>query len=118
LGRSVLHLEADAYRFNKRLCPQKKRDWQSDCGRSSGEENAMNRFLGAAGVVVLALACQAAYAAENPPQNCFLAHAKAEGRNTQAATEKALKLLRHHIADQHLIIPGGKKIGRSGCYRT
>jgi hypothetical protein len=76
----------------------------------------MNRFLGAAGVVVLALACQAAYAAENPPQNCFLAHAKAEGRNTQAATEKALKLLRHHIADQHLIIPGGKKIGPTSVH--
>jgi hypothetical protein len=71
----------------------------------------MNRFLVAAGLVAVALACQAAHAAENAPENCFVAKAKAEARNAKAATDKALKLLRHHIADQHLIIPGGKKIG-------
>jgi hypothetical protein len=29
---------------------------------------------------------------------------------------KALKLLRHHIADQHLIIPGEKKIGPTSVH--
>jgi hypothetical protein len=76
----------------------------------------MNRFLGTAGLVVFALACQAAHSAENPPQNCFVAKAKAEARNEKAASDKALKLLRHHIADQHLIIPGGKTIGPTSVH--
>ena|SRR5690349_20043195 len=80
-----------------------------------GEENAMNRFLVAAGLVAVALACHA-HAAENAPENCFVAKAKAEARNAKAATDKALKLLRHHIADQHLIIPGGKKIGPTSVH--
>lgn len=76
----------------------------------------MNRFLGTAGLLVFALACQAAHAEESPPQNCFVAKAEAKARNAQAATDKALKLLRHHIADQHLIIPGGKKIGPTSVH--
>jgi hypothetical protein len=57
-----------------------------------------------------------AHAGESPPQNYFVATAKAEARNAKAATDKALKLLRHHIADQHLIIPGGKKIGPTSVH--
>jgi hypothetical protein len=64
----------------------------------------------------VALACQAAHAAESAPENCFVAHAKAEARTAKAASDKALKLLRHHIADQHLIIPGGKKIGPTSVH--
>jgi hypothetical protein len=64
----------------------------------------------------IALACQAAYAAESAPENCFVAHAKAEARTAKAASDKALKLLRHHIADQHLIVPGGKKIGPTSVH--
>jgi hypothetical protein len=59
----------------------------------------------------VALACQAAHAAESAPENCFVANAKAEGRNAKVATDKALKL-----ADQHLIIPGGKKIGPTSVH--
>jgi hypothetical protein len=76
----------------------------------------MNRFLGTAGLVVFALACQVAHAGESPPQNYFVATAKAEARNAKAATDKALKLLRHPIADQHLIIPGGKAIGPTSVH--
>jgi hypothetical protein len=64
----------------------------------------------------VALACQAAHAAESAPENCFVANAKAEARNAKVAADKALKLLRHHIADQHLIIPGGKKIGPTSVH--
>jgi hypothetical protein len=81
-----------------------------------GEENAMNRFLVVAGRVAVALACQAAHAAESAPENCFVANAKAEARNAKVAADKALKLLRHHIADQHLIVPGGKKIGPTSVH--
>jgi hypothetical protein len=66
--------------------------------------------------LAVALACQAAHAAESAPENCFVANAKAEGRNAKVATDNALKLLRHHIADQHLIIPGGKKIGPTSVH--
>jgi hypothetical protein len=75
----------------------------------------MNRFLVVAGLVA-ALACQVAHAAESAPENCFVANAKAEARNAKVAADKALKLLRHHIADQHLIIPGGKKIGPTSVH--
>jgi hypothetical protein len=75
----------------------------------------MNRFLVAA-VVALALTCQAAHAIESAPENCFVASAKAEARNAHVATDKALKLLRHHIAEQHLVIPGGKKIGPTSVH--
>jgi hypothetical protein len=44
----------------------------------------------------IALACQAAYAAESAPENCFVAHAKAEARTAKAASDKALKLLPSH----------------------
>jgi hypothetical protein len=76
----------------------------------------MNRFLVVAGLVVVVLACQAAHVAESAPENCFVANAKAEARNAKVAADKALKLLRHHIADQHLIIPGGKKIGPTSVH--
>jgi len=76
----------------------------------------MNRFLVVAGLVTVVLACQAAHAAESAPENCFVANAKAEARNAKVAADKALKLLRHHIADQHLIIPGGKKIGPTSVH--
>jgi hypothetical protein len=64
----------------------------------------------------VALACQTADAADSAPENCFVAHAKAEARTAKAASDKALKLLRHHIADQHLIVPGGKKIGPTSVH--
>jgi len=76
----------------------------------------MNRLLGTAGVVVFALAGQIAHATENSPQNCFVAKAKAEARNEKVAADKALKLLRHHVAEQHLIVPGGKSIGPTSVH--
>ena len=48
----------------------------------------MNRFLVAAGLVAVALACQAAHAAENAPENCFVAKAKAEAETSAAAAKE------------------------------
>ena len=75
----------------------------------------MNKFM-AGGLVAFALACQAAHAGESPPGNCFVIKANAEARNAKVAADKALKLLRQHIADQHLIIPGGKTIGPTSVH--
>ena len=67
-------------------------------------------------LIVCGGSARAAHAAESAPENCFVANAKAEARNAKVAADKALKLLRHHIADQHLIIPGGKKIGPTSVH--
>ncbi len=94
-----------------------------DLGAGAGAVRSAERVAPQAASARPAAAAQPAdsskaleHAAESAPENCFVANAKAEARNAKVAADKALKLLRHHIADQHLIVPGGKKIGPTSVH--
>jgi Ni/Co efflux regulator RcnB len=56
-----------------------------------------------------------AMSAEAGMENCYVVRAEADGRNQDVATERAIRRLRRHIADDMRNM-AGKTIGKTSTY--